>query len=596
MVDCENCSASNDPKLTFCRNCGHRLKSQGRAGASAQAQTQVQPSPVQAAAAPAAAKKAPANDTLVEDDEAPPIELARADSKERSPAPGAAKGGGVTTVEADGRLRCGQCNVLSPKDYRFCVGCGAVLARQRDIAPAALASAMWKSRRSVRPPKEVEGEPPPKAAAKPAAKPIELKKEAAKSHAERVEPGWTTPAPLELLKEMQREAKKEPPAKAPPRASDAGKAPKPPEASADAKPAGRQVSCARCGGQCDAAEAFCKFCGAPLNKGRVGPDAGANGEDGEETAAVKRDAKAEAKAEAKRDEPKREPKRPEPKREPPRPKDAFPLSDPGRDEQELDLALEVDLPPASEPRPISEPRRAPATVSEDATEEPSGQLVVIVEDGSEGTAIDLRGPQMDIGSAEGDIVLPEDRYLSPRHARLFRQEGEWYLRDLDSLNGVYRRLRKPAALRHGDLVLLGLEVLQFQLVDHAEKGLGHAVQHGVLLFGSPATQRRARLCQRTVEGVIRDVYHLVGDETTIGREIGDVVFTSDPFMSRRHAMLKWHEPSEEYLVSDLSSSNGTYVAIREDVRLENGDFIRLGQHLFRVDLQAAAEAAGRGGR
>jgi hypothetical protein len=136
------------------------------------------------------------------------------------------------------------------------------------------------------------------------------------------------------------------------------------------------------------------------------------------------------------------------------------------------------------------------------------------------------------------------------------------------------------------LVLLGLEVLQFQMVDHPERGLGHAVQHGVLLFGSPATPRRARLCQRTVEGVVRDVYHLVGEETTIGREIGDIVFTSDPFMSRRHAALKWVEPSQEYVLTDLGSSNGTYVAIREDVRLENGDFIRIGQHLFRVDLQA----------
>lgn len=196
----------------------------------------------------------------------------------------------------------------------------------------------------------------------------------------------------------------------------------------------------------------------------------------------------------------------------------------------------------------------------------------------------MAGRQVDIGSSEGDIVLAEDRYLSPRHARFFRQDGHWYLRDLESVNGVYRRLRKPVPLRHGDLVLLGLEVLEFQLVDHAERGLGHAIQHGVLVFGSPAATRRARLCQRTVEGVIRDVYHLVADETTVGRETGDIVFTSDPFMSRRHAAIQWDEDAQEYVLVDLNSSNGTYVAIRDDVRLENGDFVRLGQHLFRVDL------------
>jgi len=48
--------------------------------------------------------------------------------------------------------------------------------------------------------------------------------------------------------------------------------------------------------------------------------------------------------------------------------------------------------------------------------------------------------------------------------------------------------------------------------------------------------------------------------------------------------------SEEYILSDLSSSNGTYLAIRDDVRLADGDFIRLGQHLFRVDLPQKPKA------
>jgi pSer/pThr/pTyr-binding forkhead associated (FHA) protein len=239
-----------------------------------------------------------------------------------------------------------------------------------------------------------------------------------------------------------------------------------------------------------------------------------------------------------------------------------------------------------QPAPVREPERR----REAAKSEVTGRLVVIVEDGSEGKAIGLQGRQMDIGSGHGDIVLPEDRYLSPRHARFFRQGGDWYLRDLGSVNGVYRRLREPVQLRNGDLVLLGLEVLQFGLVDHAERGLGHAIEHGVLVFGSPATTRRARLCQRTVEGIARDVYHLVADETTIGRETGDIVFTSDPFMSRRHAAIVCDTESQEYVLSDLSSSNGTYLAIRDDVRLEDGDFIRLGQHLFRVDLPQRPKA------
>ncbi len=320
---------------------------------------------------------------------------------------------------------------------------------------------------------------------------------------------------------------------------------------------GDSIACKECGGVCEGGESFCKYCGAPLPKRSQSPR-------GRPAKAVPKARLREESAVDLTDDVE--------------PADAFPLAAAGT----------PGPPPArSEPahKPRAEPARAARAKPKDKDKEGvTGRLVVIVEDGSEGKTLELRGRQVDIGSAEGDIVLGEDRYLSPRHARFFRQDGAWYLRDLDSLNGVYRRLRKPTRLKNRDLVLLGLEVLEFQLVDHAERGLGHAIEHGVLLFGSPAATRRARLCQRTVEGIVRDVYHLVADETTIGRETGDIVFTSDPFMSRRHAAIQWDEDAQEYVLVDLNSSNGTYLAIREDVRLENGDFIRLGQHLFRVDL------------
>jgi len=244
------------------------------------------------------------------------------------------------------------------------------------------------------------------------------------------------------------------------------------------------------------------------------------------------------------------------------------------------------VPMIPSPPPVRE--REPAKPAAVAARVPGrwqgGRLVVIVEDGSEGRSFSLAEGQLDVGRTEGDIVLEDDPYVSPRHARLRRVEGGWLLRDLDSTNHVYVRLRKQHALRDGDLLLLGLEVLQFQTVSDGERGLGHAVQHGTFLFGSPAIPRRARLCQRTVEGVIRDVYHLFRDETIIGRELGDIVFTADPFLSRRHAAIRRNPVSSEFALVDLDSSNGTYVAIRGEVAISDGDFLRVGQHLFRVDL------------
>ncbi len=239
-------------------------------------------------------------------------------------------------------------------------------------------------------------------------------------------------------------------------------------------------------------------------------------------------------------------------------------------------------------------------------EPPLGRLVVLVEDGSEGKSFDLHGPQMDIGRIEGDILLADDPYVSPRHARLIWREGQWLVRDLGSANGVYARIQGAVSLENGDLILLGLQVLQFQAVTDAERGAPvhrGAVQHGTKLFGSRPVERFARLDQRTIEGTAGDVYYLFRDETFVGREVGDVVFTQDPFLSRRHAVVRRDKDAPgpkdgkgapRVTIEDLGSSNGTYVGIRRDTPLASGDRIRIGQHLFRLDAEDGA-ASTRGG-
>lgn len=215
---------------------------------------------------------------------------------------------------------------------------------------------------------------------------------------------------------------------------------------------------------------------------------------------------------------------------------------------------------------------------------PRAKLVVIAQDGTPGREFALKGAEIEIGRAEGNIVLGGDPYICPRHARITRRQGRVFLQDLASVNGVYVRLRDPVELRDGDLLLVGLEVLRFEVVSEAERGLGPAAERGTQIFGSPAVPRYARLCQRTVEAVARDVFYLCRDETVIGRENGDVVFTTDPYMSRRHAAIARDPATNRFMLRDLGSSNGTYVAIRGEVELRNRDYLRIGQHLFRLDM------------
>jgi pSer/pThr/pTyr-binding forkhead associated (FHA) protein len=89
-----------------------------------------------------------------------------------------------------------------------------------------------------------------------------------------------------------------------------------------------------------------------------------------------------------------------------------------------------------------------------------------------------------------------------------------------------------------------------------------------------------------VEGVARDIFYLWREETIIGRESGDIVFTGDPFMSRQHAAITRAKSDNAFTLRDLGSSNGTYIVIRGEVELFHGDQIRVGQHLFRLEADA----------
>jgi pSer/pThr/pTyr-binding forkhead associated (FHA) protein len=285
-------------------------------------------------------------------------------------------------------------------------------------------------------------------------------------------------------------------------------------------------------------------------------------------------------------------------------------------------ATDLGVAPVAERAPIAAERApAPAERAPAATASTTrARLVLILRDGGEGPSYPL-GESTDIGRTEGHIVIAEDKYISPRHARILLRGTTFSVRDLESSNGVFVRIPfarlassrdssapTPAAARprerereageiepgseqvlaDQDLFLVGQQVLRFEVVKHAEEGFGVASDNGTLLFGTPAAPRFARLSQRTVEGVSRDVFHLKKTETVIGREQGDIVFTDDPFLSRRHAVVRVHAASapgglRRFTLADLGSSNGTFLQVREEVRLRHGDHFRIGQQLFRFD-------------
>ena len=209
------------------------------------------------------------------------------------------------------------------------------------------------------------------------------------------------------------------------------------------------------------------------------------------------------------------------------------------------------------------------------------RLVVVHRDGTDGITYNLLGDQIDIGRTEGDLLF-EDPHLAPRHARIVASLTGRVLTPLEARNGVYVRLRGAVDLQDGDYVLMGKQVLKFETVGEPERNVRPAVEHGVVVFGTPVRPPWARLKQITPAGVGRDIFHLTRPDIVLGREIGDIIFSEDEFMSRRHAQVSYRNGRGH--IEDLGSSNGTFLRLRGPHGLASGDLIRLGDELLRFEI------------
>ncbi len=211
-----------------------------------------------------------------------------------------------------------------------------------------------------------------------------------------------------------------------------------------------------------------------------------------------------------------------------------------------------------------------------------GMAVLVNRDGSDGQRFPLAGDALIIGRGGADIAFDDDRFLARQHARLERAaDGSVTITAIDTMNGVFRKADAPVDLVDGSIVLVGREVLRFELVETEEKAVHPLVRHGVALFGSPPREPWGRLLQLIPSGGHRDVRHLATEEIVLGREEGDIVYRDDAFMSRRHATLAWN--GQRAQITDLGSSNGTFIKIAS-VALKHGDHVRMGDQLLRIEL------------
>lgn len=208
------------------------------------------------------------------------------------------------------------------------------------------------------------------------------------------------------------------------------------------------------------------------------------------------------------------------------------------------------------------------------------RLILIRGEGLEGLSFHLKAEQH-IAGRTGQIVFPDDKFISPSHANFFYREDKLVVRDEGSLNGVYVRIRGTVAITPGDMFLAGEQVFR---LDETPAANDEAHTDGTHFYSSPKHPSPFRITQILEGGIPGMVVCARGSSLQIGRLESDLNFPSDLYMSTAHC--KVEDSGGGFLLSDLNSRNGTYLRIGSERELGHGDFLFLGRKLLRVELNS----------
>jgi hypothetical protein len=97
----------------------------------------------------------------------------------------------------------------------------------------------------------------------------------------------------------------------------------------------------------------------------------------------------------------------------------------------------------------------------------SFRVTQVFEGGADGCCVVARGNTLQIGSAVGDLVFPDDPLVAEQHCLIEEQAGAMVLTDLGTRTGVFVRIRGEQELAHGDELLIGRTRLVVDLARNA---------------------------------------------------------------------------------------------------------------------------------
>ncbi len=215
---------------------------------------------------------------------------------------------------------------------------------------------------------------------------------------------------------------------------------------------------------------------------------------------------------------------------------------------------------------------------------PRFKVTVVAPDGSEVQTVVLQGPETVVGGEGAALVIPGDPFVGAHHLTLVEHAGVLKVRDAGSETGTFLKVDAghPVPLGPGSALRLGRQRLRLDPVPLLSEI--PPAPDGTQAWGSPDGGARWRLVQELEGGGDGAAFLLPEGSTSIGREEGDLTFPDDGYVSGRHGRIEVG-PDGRATYEDLGSSNGTFLRLTQETVVSEGDFLLVGSHLLRIDLQ-----------
>ncbi|MDP2341652.1 MAG: FHA domain-containing protein [Deltaproteobacteria bacterium] len=210
------------------------------------------------------------------------------------------------------------------------------------------------------------------------------------------------------------------------------------------------------------------------------------------------------------------------------------------------------------------------------------KLITIDQAGREGMTFTIKSGETLCGRVNGVILFFDDPFVSPTHCKFSFLQSKLKVIDQGSLNGVYLRVKQERRMSDGELIRVGRQLFRYETLEKAAFQVKKIEGDDSRIWGSPNAGAFGRLVQILEDGRTGEIRLLSGERCQLGREIGDIVMPTDGFISGRHCVFT--QQGGETVLTDLGSSNGTYVRVRGEADVGHGDFVLVGNQMLRVEI------------